>query len=188
MRQNAKLEPAYGTDLLRIWVASVDSTRDVLIGPGILAQTFEGFRKIRNTARFLLGNIARDRVVNFDVKDLGLVSLIPLFLGPHSGHSRMVRELDNRSSDTSCTSCTPSIRLLERLSRPTNSTEVRRLITRGSIKFLTLCAKIPQPIKRCPTSQTRRCLRSTLTRRKTPSTPILELRPVVVKSSSPSRR
>ncbi|CEQ39985.1 SPOSA6832_01558, partial [Sporobolomyces salmonicolor] len=55
--KNAKTEPAYGTDLLRIWVASVDSTRDVLIGPGILAQAFEGFRKIRNTARFLLGNL-----------------------------------------------------------------------------------------------------------------------------------
>ncbi|GAA5903873.1 isoleucine--tRNA ligase ISM1 [Sporobolomyces salmoneus] len=71
--KNSKLEPAYGTDLLRIWVASVDSTRDVLIGPGILAQTFDGFRKIRNTARFLLGNIGQEKVEDFDSCDLGLI-------------------------------------------------------------------------------------------------------------------
>lgn len=72
--QNSKLEPAYGTDLLRIWVASVDSSRDVLIGPGILAQTFDGFRKIRNTARFLLGNLGQEKREEMDVQDLGLVS------------------------------------------------------------------------------------------------------------------
>ncbi|GAA5947425.1 hypothetical protein JCM3765_001673 [Sporobolomyces pararoseus] len=76
--KDLKLEPAYGTDLLRIWVASVDSSRDVLIGPGILAQTFEGFRKIRNTARFLLGNLpssssSSEQREKFDVKDLGLI-------------------------------------------------------------------------------------------------------------------
>ncbi|GAA5896774.1 hypothetical protein JCM5296_002998 [Sporobolomyces johnsonii] len=71
--KNAKKEPAYGTDLLRIWVASVDSTRDVLIGPGILAQAFEGFRKIRNTARFLLGNLGGEPKEEFELEDLGLV-------------------------------------------------------------------------------------------------------------------
>ncbi|GAA6011588.1 hypothetical protein JCM11491_004697 [Sporobolomyces phaffii] len=71
--KNPKLEPAYGTDLLRIWVASVDSSRDVLIGPGILAQTFDGFRKIRNTARFLLGNIGQEQREALDVQSLGLI-------------------------------------------------------------------------------------------------------------------
>ncbi|GAA5882562.1 hypothetical protein JCM16303_002043 [Sporobolomyces ruberrimus] len=72
--RNSKLEPAYGTDLLRIWVASVDSSRDVLIGPGILAQTFDGFRKIRNTARFLLGNLRTESSQEgFNVQDLGLI-------------------------------------------------------------------------------------------------------------------
>ncbi|GAA5822946.1 hypothetical protein JCM5353_007907 [Sporobolomyces roseus] len=71
--KNSKLEPAYGTDLLRIWVASVDSSRDVLIGPGILAQTFDGFRKIRNTARFLLGNLGQEKKEEMNVQDLGLV-------------------------------------------------------------------------------------------------------------------
>ncbi|GAA6001181.1 hypothetical protein JCM10207_007447 [Rhodosporidiobolus poonsookiae] len=70
--KDKKLLPAYGTDLLRIWVASVDSTRDVLIGPSILAQTFEGLRKIRNTARFLLGNITGEAREAFEVEELGL--------------------------------------------------------------------------------------------------------------------
>lgn len=75
--QDKKLTPAYGTDLLRIWVASVDSSRDVLIGPGILAQTFEGLRKIRNTARFLLGNITGETREEFDVAELGVVRFLP---------------------------------------------------------------------------------------------------------------
>ncbi|GAA5908415.1 hypothetical protein JCM6882_007930 [Rhodosporidiobolus microsporus] len=71
--KDKKLLPAYGTDLLRVWVASVDSSRDVLIGPGILAQTFEGLRKIRNTARFLLGNVTGEVREEFEVAELGLV-------------------------------------------------------------------------------------------------------------------
>ncbi|GAA5926472.1 hypothetical protein JCM10213_002362 [Rhodosporidiobolus nylandii] len=71
--KDKKLQPAYGTDLLRIWVASVDSSRDVLIGPGILAQTFEGLRKIRNTARFLLGNVTGEPVEEVAVEELGLI-------------------------------------------------------------------------------------------------------------------
>lgn len=55
---NKKLEPAYGADVLRLWVASVDYSGDVSIGPNIIKQTFESYRKLRNTARFLLGNLA----------------------------------------------------------------------------------------------------------------------------------
>lgn len=55
---NKKLEPAYGADVLRLWVANVDYTGDVSIGPNIIKQTFEGYRKLRNTARFMLGNLA----------------------------------------------------------------------------------------------------------------------------------
>ncbi|BGP46250.1 isoleucine-tRNA ligase [Rhodotorula kratochvilovae] len=71
--KDKKRDPAYGTDLLRVWVASVDSSRDVLIGPGILAQTFEGLRKIRNTARFLLGNLGEEPREEFAVEELGLI-------------------------------------------------------------------------------------------------------------------
>ena len=71
-----KKEPAYGVDLLRVWVASVDSTRDVPIGPSILAQTFEGLRKIRNTARFMLGNLSGSTIEAFEPSQLGLVRLL----------------------------------------------------------------------------------------------------------------
>eukprot|EP00534_Pseudo-nitzschia_fraudulenta_P006729 CAMPEP_0201192396 /NCGR_PEP_ID=MMETSP0851-20130426/144547_1 /ASSEMBLY_ACC=CAM_ASM_000631 /TAXON_ID=183588 /ORGANISM="Pseudo-nitzschia fraudulenta, Strain WWA7" /LENGTH=1046 /DNA_ID=CAMNT_0047478689 /DNA_START=160 /DNA_END=3300 /DNA_ORIENTATION=+ len=55
---NKKLEPAYGADVLRLWVASVDYSGDVGIGPNIIKQTFESYRKLRNTARYVIGNLA----------------------------------------------------------------------------------------------------------------------------------
>lgn len=67
-----KQQPAYGTDLLRVWVASVDSTRDVLIGPAILAQTSDALRKIRNTARFMLGNLHGQEAEHFLPEQLSL--------------------------------------------------------------------------------------------------------------------
>jgi isoleucyl-tRNA synthetase len=47
----------YGADVLRLWVASVDYTDDVRIGKTMLTQLAEVFRKLRNTARYLLGNL-----------------------------------------------------------------------------------------------------------------------------------
>jgi len=55
---NRKLEPAYGADVLRLWVASVDYSTDVRVGSNIIKQTFESYRKLRNTARYLIGNLA----------------------------------------------------------------------------------------------------------------------------------
>ena len=55
---NKKLEPAYGADVLRLWVASVDYASDVRVGANIIKQTFESYRKLRNTARYLIGNLA----------------------------------------------------------------------------------------------------------------------------------
>jgi len=55
---NQKLDPAYGADVLRLWVASVDYSGDVCIGKNIIKQTFESYRKLRNTARYLIGNLA----------------------------------------------------------------------------------------------------------------------------------
>ncbi|KAL6046055.1 isoleucine-tRNA ligase [Balamuthia mandrillaris] len=52
-----KTIPASGVDVLRMWVASSDYTRDILIGPSVLVQVRESLKKIRNTARFLLGNL-----------------------------------------------------------------------------------------------------------------------------------
>lgn len=55
---NQKIDPAYGADVLRLWVASVDYSGDVCIGKNIIKQTFESYRKMRNTARYLIGNLA----------------------------------------------------------------------------------------------------------------------------------
>jgi isoleucyl-tRNA synthetase len=55
---NKKTEPAYGADVLRLWVANSDYSGDVGIGDNIIKQTFENYRKLRNTARYLIGNLA----------------------------------------------------------------------------------------------------------------------------------
>jgi isoleucyl-tRNA synthetase len=55
--KNQKEEPPYGADVLRLWVSSVDYSSDVPIGKTILKQMADVYRKIRNTARFLLGNL-----------------------------------------------------------------------------------------------------------------------------------
>jgi isoleucyl-tRNA synthetase len=55
--KNQKQQPAYGADILRLWVASVDYSNDVNIGPTIIGQLADARNKIRNTARFLLGNL-----------------------------------------------------------------------------------------------------------------------------------
>ena len=47
----------YGADILRAWVASSDYSEDLRIDNTILAQHAESYRKIRNTFRFILGNI-----------------------------------------------------------------------------------------------------------------------------------
>jgi isoleucyl-tRNA synthetase len=46
-----------GADLLRLWVASVDYQSDVRISPELVNQIAESYRKIRNTIRFMLGNL-----------------------------------------------------------------------------------------------------------------------------------
>ncbi|KAM1191788.1 hypothetical protein ACFX15_011901 [Malus domestica] len=47
----------YGADVLRLWVSSVDYTGDVTIGPQILRQMSDIYRKTRGTLRYLLGNL-----------------------------------------------------------------------------------------------------------------------------------
>ena len=56
--KDAKKDPPYGADVLRLWVASVDYSSDVLIGGRILGQVSDVYRKIRLTLRYLLGNLA----------------------------------------------------------------------------------------------------------------------------------
>ncbi|PTM59204.1 isoleucyl-tRNA synthetase [Desmospora activa DSM 45169] len=53
-----KVMKTYGADILRLWVASVDYQADVRVSDDILKQIAEVYRKIRNTFRFLLGNLS----------------------------------------------------------------------------------------------------------------------------------
>ena len=57
----------YGADILRLWVLSSDYQSDVSISKDIMKQAAEVYRKIRNTARYILGNI-NDFDVNNPVK------------------------------------------------------------------------------------------------------------------------
>ncbi|MDZ5470720.1 isoleucine--tRNA ligase [Bacillus sp. 31A1R] len=54
----AKVMNQLGGDILRLWVASVDYQSDVRVSDAILKQVAEVYRKIRNTFRFLLGNLS----------------------------------------------------------------------------------------------------------------------------------
>jgi len=52
-----KVTKQYGSEILRLWVALSDYQSDLKISDGILKQTAEQYRKIRNTFRFLLANV-----------------------------------------------------------------------------------------------------------------------------------
>ncbi len=65
----------YGADILRLWVATCDYSEDVRISPEILERTADTYRKLRNTLRFLLGNLndfdpRRDRVTDADLLEI----------------------------------------------------------------------------------------------------------------------
>jgi isoleucyl-tRNA synthetase len=73
--KNPQKDPAYGADIVRLWVSSVDYANEVRIGPNVLKQLSDASRKIRNTARFLLGNIhdfdpAKDAVPYAELAEL----------------------------------------------------------------------------------------------------------------------
>ncbi|OCS91429.1 isoleucine--tRNA ligase [Caryophanon latum] len=69
-----KVMDQYGADILRLWVASVDYTADVRISMDMLKQVAEVYRKIRNTLRFLHGNVSdfneADRVAYDDMHEM----------------------------------------------------------------------------------------------------------------------
>ncbi len=64
----------YGADILRLWVAQTDYTGDQRIGPEILKGVADSYRRLRNTMRFLLGNLAGfsedERVAPVDMPEL----------------------------------------------------------------------------------------------------------------------
>jgi isoleucyl-tRNA synthetase len=75
--KDKKKDPVYGADVLRLWVATVEYWKDMAIGPRILSQAAETMRKIRNSTRFLLGNLGDGaplgELERVPRKELGLV-------------------------------------------------------------------------------------------------------------------
>ena len=61
----------YGADILRVWVSASDYAEDLRIDFNILDQHAESYRKIRNTFRFLLGNL-QDKKTDLDFTNLDI--------------------------------------------------------------------------------------------------------------------
>lgn len=73
----------YGADILRLWVASSDYHADIRISKDILKQLSDNYRKIRNTARFCLGNLYdfdpdQDMLPNEELEELDKYALMKL--------------------------------------------------------------------------------------------------------------
>jgi isoleucyl-tRNA synthetase len=64
----------YGADILRVWVAASDYAEDLRIDQSILKQHAESYRKIRNTFRFMLGNL-KDKFEKQDLKKINITEL-----------------------------------------------------------------------------------------------------------------
>ena len=70
-----KVIKQYGAEILRLWVATQDYRNDTRVGDAILKQVSEAYRRIRNTARYILGNIhdfdpATDTVADKDLLEI----------------------------------------------------------------------------------------------------------------------
>ncbi len=60
-----------GAEILRLWVASSDYSEDLRIGPEILKSSVDAYRKLRNTIRFMLGNLHHyDEAFAVEAKDM----------------------------------------------------------------------------------------------------------------------
>ncbi len=70
-----KVIKQYGAEILRLWVATQDYRNDTRVGDAILKQVSEAYRRIRNTARYILGNIhdfdpATDSVADHELLEI----------------------------------------------------------------------------------------------------------------------
>ncbi len=84
-----KVTAEYGAEVLRLWVASVDFREDVRISGEMLGRLSEAYRKIRNTFRYLLGNLhgfdpVRDAVPEAELEELDRHLLHELAVNRHA--------------------------------------------------------------------------------------------------------
>jgi len=78
-----ELLPRYGAEILRLWVAAENYTEDIRLSDEILNRQADGYRRIRNTFRFLLGALPdfdpeRDRVAYDGMEELDRWALLRL--------------------------------------------------------------------------------------------------------------
>ncbi|KAG8732720.1 isoleucine-tRNA ligase [Ceratobasidium sp. 423] len=74
--KDKKKEPAYGADVLRLWAATVEYGKDVSLSQTVLAQAAETLRKVRNSTRFVLGNMRSSEIQDLpalEYQKLGLL-------------------------------------------------------------------------------------------------------------------
>ncbi|OGR95588.1 MAG: isoleucine--tRNA ligase [Elusimicrobia bacterium GWF2_62_30] len=71
----AEIISKYGAEILRLWVALCDYSEDVRISEKILAGAIDTYRKIRNTLRYLLGNLADFKPAAHRVPDAKLLEV-----------------------------------------------------------------------------------------------------------------
>ncbi|MBC9883559.1 isoleucine--tRNA ligase [Bradyrhizobium sp. INPA01-394B] len=80
-----------GADILRLWVCATDYADDQRIGPEILKNTIETYRKLRNTARWMLGTLHHfkptEKVARADMPELERLMLHEL-----AGHAETIRK------------------------------------------------------------------------------------------------
>ncbi|KAJ3369773.1 hypothetical protein GGF31_005078 [Allomyces arbusculus] len=86
-----KAAPGYGVDGLRLWVAMAEYTRDIALGKQVLASAGEAARKIRNTCRYLLGNLYGIDASVLVLPAEGLTPLDRYVLHELGGMSRIVQ-------------------------------------------------------------------------------------------------
>lgn len=68
----------FGADVLRLWVASLDYHNDIRVSKDMLKQLSESYRKIRNTARYILGNLGDSKGFDPDTEMVPLDKLSEL--------------------------------------------------------------------------------------------------------------
>ena len=73
----------YGAEVLRLWVSAADYRDDIRISQEILTHLAEAYRRIRNTSRYLLGNLSdfdpgKDRVADKDLLEIDRWALLKL--------------------------------------------------------------------------------------------------------------
>ena len=78
----------YGADMLRLWVSSADYTQDMRISKEILKQLSQAYLKIRNTARYMLGNL---NGFNPDTDQVDYAALAPLDQWALARYNELIR-------------------------------------------------------------------------------------------------